>query len=159
MKLLTGETKQHQLEWRRSQVVELSSMGHSQRDIACILQVDIAAVNRDLHFLRLQAQENIQKHIYETMKEEYRKANIRMDQVLKKAWHIANTTADERVRLQALALVDQCNSHKMDLITNGSIVSDALKYVNGKAEKLKNYVSNVTLEEGEEEVYQTTATT
>jgi hypothetical protein len=121
------------------------------------LQVDLAAVNRDLHFLRIQAQQNIQKHIKETMPEEYQKANVRMDHVLKKAWYIVNTTADERVRLQALALIDQCNSHKMELITNGSIVSDALKYVNGKAEKLKTSVSTVAVEEKEED-YQTTVT-
>jgi|GEM_PF-885809 len=159
MKLLTGETKQHQLEWRRSQVVELSSMGHSQREIARILQVDLAAVNRDLHFLRQQAQQNIQKHIRETMPEEYQKANVRMDQVLKRAWYIPNTTADERVRLQALALIDQCNSHNLDMVTNGAIVSDALKYVNGKAEKLKNSVSNDVLVEEEEDDYQTRVTT
>ena len=119
---MTTEVKQQQLDWRRSQVVELSSMGHSQREISRILQVDLAAVNRDLRFLRQNAQQNIQKHIKETMPEEYQKANVRMDQVLKKAWYIANTTADERVRLQALALIDQCNSHKMDLITNGAVV-------------------------------------
>jgi uncharacterized membrane protein YukC len=56
------------------------------------------------------------------------------------SWFIANTTADERVRLQALALIDQCNTHKMDMVTNGAIVSDALKYVNGKAEKLGQQV-------------------
>jgi uncharacterized membrane protein YukC len=56
------------------------------------------------------------------------------------SWYIANTTADERVRLQALALIDQCNTHKMDTVTNGAIVSDALKYVNGKAEKLGQQV-------------------
>ena len=86
MKLLTGETKQHQLEWRRSQVIELSSMGYSQREISRILQIDLSAVTRDISSLRQQAQQNIQKHIKETMSEEYQKANVRMDQVLKKAW-------------------------------------------------------------------------
>ena len=146
---MTTETKQHQLDWRRSQVVELSSMGYSQREISRILQIDLSAVTRDIRFLRQQAQQNIQKHIKETMPEEYQKANIRMDQVLKKAWHIANTTADERVRLQALALIDQCNSHKMELITNGSIVSDALQYVNGKAEKLGQQIKAEEEIEGE----------
>jgi hypothetical protein len=86
------------------------------------------------------------------MPEEYRKANVRMDQVLKKVWYIAKATADERVRLQDLALIDQCNSHKMDLITYGSIVSDALKYVNSKAEKLKTSAFNAALEEEEEDL-------
>ena len=36
------------------------------------------------------------------------------------------------------------------MITNGTVVSDALKYVNGKAEKLKNSVSTVATSETEE---------
>jgi hypothetical protein len=104
------------------------------------------------YFEEIQTQQNSQKHIKETMPEEYRKANVRMDQVLKKVWYIAKATADERVRLQDLALIDQCNSHKMDLITYGSIVSDALKYVNSKAEKLKTSAFNAALEEEEEDL-------
>ena len=101
----------------------------------------------------------VEKSNWETMPEEYQKANVRMDQVLKKAWYIANTTADERVRLQALSLIDQCNSHRMDLITNGTVVSDALKYVNGKAQKLDESSRKVgTFEEEEEEDYETTMT-
>jgi hypothetical protein len=61
---------------------------------------------------------------------------IGINQVLQKAWEIVNKTLDERVRLQALGLIDQCNSHKMDMVTNGAIITDALKYVNGKTEKL-----------------------
>lgn len=60
---MTSEVKEQQLDWRRFQVVERASMGYSQREIARILQVDLVAVNRDLHFLRQQAQQNIQKHI------------------------------------------------------------------------------------------------
>jgi hypothetical protein len=48
---MTSKVKQQQLDWRRSQVVELASMGYSQREIASTLQVDLAAVNRDLHFI------------------------------------------------------------------------------------------------------------
>ena len=60
---------------------------------------------------------------------------VSINQVLKKAWHIGNTTADERIKLQALSLVKECNTHKLDMITNGTVVSDALKYVNGKTER------------------------
>ena len=45
----------------------------------------------------------------------------------------------------------------MDMVTNGSIIKDALRYANGKAEKLKNSVSNAGLVE-EEEDYQTSET-
>jgi hypothetical protein len=55
MKLLTSETKQQQLEWRRAQVLELASEGYSQREIAST------------------AKESLQKHIHETVPEEYQK--------------------------------------------------------------------------------------
>ena len=64
------------LDWRRSRVLELSSEGYSQKEIAKKLQVDLAAVNRDIPFLRQQAQENLQKHIHETVPEEYQKYMI-----------------------------------------------------------------------------------
>jgi transcriptional regulator len=71
MKHLTSEVKQQQLEWRRVQVLELASQGYSQREISSKLQVDL--VNRDIQFLRQQAQDNLQHHIHEVVPEEYQK--------------------------------------------------------------------------------------
>jgi transcriptional regulator len=51
------------LEWRRNKVLELSSQGHSQPEMATILQVGLGTVNRDLSFLRQQAKNNIKKYI------------------------------------------------------------------------------------------------
>ena len=47
------------LEWRRNKVLELSSQGHSQPEIATILQVGLGTVNRDLSYFRNQAKDNI----------------------------------------------------------------------------------------------------
>ena len=57
----------------KGSVLELASEGYTQREIASKLQVDLGAVNRDIQFLRQQAQENLQKHIHETVPEEYQK--------------------------------------------------------------------------------------
>jgi hypothetical protein len=103
--------------------------------------------------LRHRARENLKRHIQQTILEEYQKACNTLNQVLRITWSIVGKTADERVRLQALALIDQCNSHKMDMVTNGAIVSDALKYVNGKNEKLVRKL--VPKQSEEEEDYQT----
>jgi len=48
--------------WRRNKVQELSSQGHSQREIAQVLQVSNGTVNRDLSYLRQQAKDNIQMY-------------------------------------------------------------------------------------------------
>ena len=55
------------LEWRRSKVLELSSQGYTQSDIAKTLQVSQPSVNRDLAYIAKQAQENLQTHIQQTL--------------------------------------------------------------------------------------------
>ena len=57
------ESSQMQIEWRRSEVAELDSQGHSQPEISRILQESIGTVNRDLSILRQQAKDNIKKYI------------------------------------------------------------------------------------------------
>jgi hypothetical protein len=84
----------------------------------------------------------------------------RYDQILKSAWEIANnntlknnnnnnsnnnsnnnnsssvtTTRDERLRLQALQLANECYKHKIDLVTNATRIEDALKFERNKNKK------------------------
>jgi hypothetical protein len=122
MKHLTSELKQ-QLEWRRVQVLELTSQGYSQREIASKVQMDLAAVNRDIQFLRHQAQENLQKYIHETVPEEYQKGMVGLRQNLKHVLEIAETSSDPRIKLEARRIANDCYRHIMDLTTNGIVVT------------------------------------
>ena len=66
--LSTGVEHQKEIDridWRRSKIQELSSRGHSQREIAQILQISNGTVNRDLSILRQQAKTNIKRYIRE----------------------------------------------------------------------------------------------
>jgi predicted transcriptional regulator len=114
------------LEWRRSKVLELSSQGHSQPEIARILQISQPTVNRDIGFLRGQARENLQKHIQDKLPEEYQNCMTGINQVLKICCEIVNksknmnndngqtvTMTDNKTALQALALINDCNKYKM----------------------------------------------
>jgi predicted transcriptional regulator len=78
------------LEWRRSKVLELSSQGHSQPEIARILQISQPTVNRDISFLRGQARQNLQNHIQDKLPEEYQNCMTGINQVLKICWEIVN---------------------------------------------------------------------
>ena len=49
--------EQDQIEWRRSQVLELSSQGQTERQIATVLQVGKTTVHKDLAYLSRQAKE------------------------------------------------------------------------------------------------------
>ena len=72
-----------QIEWRRSRILELSSEGYSQREIATKLQIGKGTVTNDLLYLKKQAQENLQYHIHEVVPEEYQKCMVGMKRNLK----------------------------------------------------------------------------
>ena len=44
-------------------------------------------------------------------------------------------TGDDRTILQALSLINDCNKYKMDLTTNGVIITEAIKFVRKKMRK------------------------
>jgi predicted transcriptional regulator len=126
------------LEWRRSKVLELSSQGYTQSEIAKTLQVSQPSVNRDLAYLAKQAHENLQIHIHQTVPEEYQRCMVGMKRNLKQTLEIAETTADPKTKLQARAIANDCYKYIMDLTTNGVVVTDAIKYVQGKMDHLNN---------------------
>jgi len=43
---------------------------------------------------------------------------------------------DNKTVLQALALINDCNKYKMDLTTNGVVITDAIKFVQTNKERL-----------------------
>jgi hypothetical protein len=51
-------------------------------------------------------------------------------------WSIISKTEDEKTRLQALALINDVNKYRTELVTNGIIVNDALRIVQSKMEHL-----------------------
>ena len=46
------------------------------------------------------------------------------------------TTGDDRTRLQALSLINDCYKYIMDLTTNGVVITDAIKFIQTNKEKL-----------------------
>ena len=146
----TKNERQRIVEWRRSKVLELSSQGNSQPEISRTLQISLGTVNKDLSYLRQQAQENLKTHLNEKLPEEYQNCMVGINQVLKICWEIVNksrnvnndnsgqtvTMTDNKTVLQALALINDCNKYKMDLTTNGVVITDAIKFVQTNKDKL-----------------------
>jgi hypothetical protein len=73
-----------------------------------VLHVTQPTVNKDLAYLRQEAQDNLQNHIHEVVPMEYRKCMVGMKHNLKETLEIAATSADPRVKLQARAIVNDC---------------------------------------------------
>ena len=55
---------------------------------------------------------------------------------LKETLEIANSVTDPRVKLQALAIANDCYKLILDMSTNAGIISDALKYVTHQKEQV-----------------------
>jgi hypothetical protein len=49
--------------------------------------------------------------------------------ITKEAWNTAENTKDKRERIQALSLAKECYSMKLDLLTNATVVDDAIRFV------------------------------
>src|SRR5215217_1780188 len=136
---------QNQVEWRRDKVQELCSKGYSQREISQVLQVGLATVNRDILYLRNQAKTNIKKYIDQLLPEEYEKCLVGLNAITKEAWNTAQSTEDKREKIQALSLAKECYSMKLDLLTNASVVDDAIRFVSDRSkdkEKIESSDSN-----------------
>ena len=53
------------------------------------------------------------------------------------AWNIIIIdSVNQSNKLQALSLISECYRYQMDLATNGVVVTDAIKYVQGKMDHL-----------------------
>jgi Sigma-70, region 4 len=127
--LSSQSERSSQIEWRRSKVLELDSQGSSQPEIARILQVSLGTVNKDLSYLRTQFKQKIRRYIDETLPNEYEKCLVGITSILKEAWTTSQSTENKKEKIQALSLAKECYSMKLDLLTNATVVNDAMKFV------------------------------
>jgi predicted transcriptional regulator len=146
--LSSGMEQQHQqVQWRKDKVQELCSKGYSQREISQILQVGLATVNRDISYLRTEAKTNIRKYIDERLPEEYEKCLVGLTAITKEAWNTAQQTEDKREKIQALSLAKECYSMKLELLTNATVVDDAIRFVSHKTKNNEKITSSNTSSE------------
>jgi hypothetical protein len=57
--------------------------------------------------------------------------------LLREAWNTARNTEDTREKIQALSLAKECYSMKLDLLTNATMVYDAIRFVSSNVSKDK----------------------
>ena len=123
-------TEVERLKWRRNKILELSSEGRNQHQIASILQIGLGTVNRDIHYLKRLAKANISKYINETLRLEYESCLIGLNAILSKTWDITNNPhTSERDRLQAISISMQAYNMKIDLLSNVTVVERAVQFV------------------------------
>ena len=170
LELSNDEIRVHLTLVEKEQVFELSSKGQSQTEIARILQISESTISRDLDYLRQQSKSNIKRYIDERLPEEYEKCLVGLTAITKEAWNTADNTEDKREKIQALSLAKDCYSIKLDLLTNASVVDDAIRFVSSshnnknsssdnENEKQKDISNQQAIEEEDEERTISTTTT
>jgi predicted transcriptional regulator len=80
------ELAEDAIELRREKVLELTSQGYSQRQIATMLHVSNGTVASDQLFLRQKAKENIREYLNERLPDEYERVMTGINSILKKSW-------------------------------------------------------------------------
>ena len=56
-----------------------------------------------------------------------------LNAITREAWNTAQSTEDKREKIQALSLAKECYSMKLDLLTNATVVDDAIRFVSQKS--------------------------
>jgi G3E family GTPase len=90
-----------------------------------------------LHYLELQARNNIRGHLGKKLPFEYDKCIVALNSLQRKAWEISERSDEERTQVQALSLAKECLINKMDLLTNATVVDDAMRFIEQAKDKLK----------------------
>lgn len=117
------------IELRRDEVLKLLAIGLNQNQIASKLGVSAATISIDLQFLKCRAEDNLRRHIQDSLPLQHDKAMSAFTQVLQKAWNIAENTNDEKTKLQAHSQFMDCWKYIMDMSASSPRITSALKYV------------------------------
>lgn len=145
---LSMETDQDEkfdlVRWRREQVLKLRAKGHTIDEIVKILKADHPDVRishgtvfSDLQAIKEEANRNLQRKIEEELPLENRIALAGVQEIIKTAWELADSTKDEKVRLSALQLLREAYLTRQALLGDSAILYKAISWL----EKVKRQLS------------------
>jgi hypothetical protein len=77
----------------------------------------------------------------------------------KRSMSTAQQTEDKREKIQALSLAKECYSMKLDLLTNATVVEDAIRFVSSNKSKDNKTIQHSERQEEETKEITFTATT
>jgi hypothetical protein len=122
-------------ETRRYEVVRQIVRGKNMSEIARSLGVDVSTVYKDYQYVRLNAQDYIDKFTSDIIPVEIMKCLTRVNMVSDECWKMAEKTDDEKVKLQALVEAKKAAIDIVNLITNNKDLVDTVYAMRGGAGK------------------------
>jgi hypothetical protein len=82
--------------------------------------------------LREESKFKIRKYIEEKLPE-YEKCLVGLTAIQREAWNAADQTQYTREKIQALSLAKDCYGMKLELLTNATVVDDAMRFISAHA--------------------------
>jgi hypothetical protein len=133
--------KQQQIEWRRQKVYQLLIMGLNSYEIADTLKITSRpTITRDIQIIKEQSVSHLRHHITNRLPFEFERCLENNNLVTKEAWRVVqhcDNIGDNRTKLQALALIEQSTSHRIELLTNGHIVQSSIEQIEHMKEEVE----------------------
>jgi predicted DNA-binding protein YlxM (UPF0122 family) len=116
-------------------------------EIAHELQVSRTAITSDIQYLRSQAKESIKEYVTEHLPERYQVCLTALDEVIKRAFDILETSPDNREKLHAMELFKGTHLVKLELLSNATTIDSALNYIKSKQQQQqkKQLVMTITI--------------
>ena len=139
-------TKQQQIDQRRQAVLELSSQGLTQQEIAGKLLISQKTVSNDLAWLKKDAVEFAKKS-REHIAFEYRQATSNFFQLRKETWKHFNSTKNESIKTNLYGIIENINNNIMSLLAAGDMIElELLEKAKTQAEETREDMDNKAIE-------------
>jgi hypothetical protein len=90
-----------------------------------------------MQYLRSQAKESIKEYVTEHLPEQYQVCLTALDEIIKGAFDIIETSDDNREKLQAMELFKDTHLVKLELLSNATTIDSSLSYIRSKQQQQK----------------------
>jgi hypothetical protein len=98
-------------------------------------QLQVSRTSSDIAYIRNQAKESIREYATEYLPEQYQVCLTALDEIIKRAFEILETSDDNREKLQAMELFKDTHLVKLELLSNATTIDSALNYIKSKQQK------------------------
>jgi transcriptional regulator with XRE-family HTH domain len=141
VKLLISKEVETQL--RRDRVLELTSKGLTQQEIADRLKYSQQTISNDIIYLRKEARENLQQHAQE-LPYHYEQALSNLRSVIKEAWALAEQTKDERLKASLFTIIKDVTESMLEVLSAGDLIEKEVTAAELAAKKAEEELQEIT---------------
>jgi hypothetical protein len=143
--------KKLHIAWRRGRILEMLADGRTnQTEMAAELKVSDTVVGEDIQYLKAAAKERIRSHLEERLPFAFEVCLTRLEKTKREAIEIYNKTEAPRIKLQALALINDTATKVLDLITHNDTILTAMN-LNNRLDKRVDILLKQAAEKEERE--------